>query len=970
MDERQNEVAGEGQPERALSIEDAGGSIPGASVETPGNLTGTTIGDYLIGERIGGGSMATVYRAHDQVRDRSVAIKVLLPGADSTMQARFLREAKLVRSLVHPHIVRTLQDEKSGGITYIAMELVEGISLGDLLERNGKLSVADAAHILAPVAKALAYAHGKGIIHRDVKPSNILLKRANPSAAHSVSVGPLPYPVIPLLSDFGIARALDAPELTFAGRTIGTPAYMAPEQCAGSSDIDGRADIYALGAVLYRCLIGKAPFAGTTTQILHAHVYDAVQIPVAPGLVLPVQVEEIIKRAMSKQPAERFARAELMALALEQVADLPMPPAGTGDLADPTMTMASLPVTPPTVTARVLVPAVQIEPPRPTPVKPAPRPTYPLAAAARAAPPITPTSARRRSRRSQWGIMAIGGTLAILMVMAIALLVNSMLPGAGEENPPIGDPTPTPAAVAIEGTPDPPGVVPDVSPGIPVTVVTPSGNVQAPEQNSKPTQMPTPAGPTPTPLPQLPSEALEQTWDDAVAFFDEGDWVEALEKLVLVQNTIDRADYLFEREIDPRLLQQMLVTTHVGLATEAAKSERWDRAIRFLTEALELAPENPYFAAMIKDLEALVELQDESAPAAQEQSKALLDEFAKRLASYADVLEANGNVCHAAIHIANALVFIETEDLQARQIRLEEECGAVEATDGILETGGTILYSSEASNGTHNIWRFPISDANLRAPQSTQIVANGAQPQLSPTGNILAYYIPPPGNDGLYGIQIGASLTPSSNSTPWRFGPNPEDSKDGPASWNPTGFHLAYSTAGTPAKIYVTTADDDTSALALGDGKDPAWSPDGSVLVFNGPDMSGANPGLRAMAPNGNGGDRTLLIDANGNDIRPTWSPDGRYVVFMSKDRLGNSSWEVYRLDWKTREVMRLTDGYDAQDGLPTVSPDGKWVAFMSDRSGRWMLYYVSIDGGPVHLLSDISGQPIDWLEHAIQWVK
>lgn len=119
------------------------------------------------------------------------------------------------------------------------------------------------------------------------------------------------------------------------------------------------------------------------------------------------------------------------------------------------------------------------------------------------------------------------------------------------------------------------------------------------------------------------------------------------------------------------------------------------------------------------------------------------------------------------------------------------------------------------------------------------------------------------------------------------------------------------------------------------------------------------------------GNDRYLVTGtANGNDSRPTWSPDGRYVVFMSKDRGGESSWEIYRLTWGTGEIIRLTDRNIKQDGLPTISPDGKWVAFMSDRDGFWRLYYVSIDGGPVHFLSDISGQPLSWLEHTIQWVE
>jgi TolB protein len=100
------------------------------------------------------------------------------------------------------------------------------------------------------------------------------------------------------------------------------------------------------------------------------------------------------------------------------------------------------------------------------------------------------------------------------------------------------------------------------------------------------------------------------------------------------------------------------------------------------------------------------------------------------------------------------------------------------------------------------------------------------------------------------------------------------------------------------------------------------------------------------------------------------FSSDGKYLVFMSKDRQGGSSWEIYRMEWATGDVVLLTDGNGAQDGLPAISPDNKWVAFMSDRAGRWDLYYVSIDGGEVHYLSPISGQPLSWLEHSIQWVQ
>src|SRR5690606_38856879 len=155
-------------------------------------------------------------------------------------------------------------------------------------------------------------------------------------------------------------RALDAPELTSAGRTIGTPAFMAPEQCAGTSDIDGRADIYSLGAVFYRCLIGKAPFSGSTTQILHAHVYDPVMIPEEVARQLPPPVLTVLTRSMMKEPSQRYATMDMMAEELSRCAAMPQ----DGHTDDATMTMATLPATPlvHSTPARILVPATPLTP--------------------------------------------------------------------------------------------------------------------------------------------------------------------------------------------------------------------------------------------------------------------------------------------------------------------------------------------------------------------------------------------------------------------------------------------------------------------------------------------------------------------------------------------------------------------------------------------------------------------------------
>jgi serine/threonine protein kinase len=282
----------------------------------PENLVGTRIGRYQLEALIGTGGVAAVYRALDtRARGRRLAIKVLFPppGAGPTLGERFRREAYTAARLDHPGILRIIDVGEADGHLFIAMELVEGASLQAMLETRGRFDEATAAEVGTQVADALHYAHTQGVIHRDVKPSNILI---DPQGGA-------------LLADFGVARALDDPALTATGLTVGTPAYMSPEQASGHSDIDGRADLYSLGVVLYQMVTGRPPFQGSTPQVMHAHVYQPPPLPSSVADVSPT-MEAVILRALAKSRDDRYPSGAALAAALWPLLEATRTHQGTG----------------------------------------------------------------------------------------------------------------------------------------------------------------------------------------------------------------------------------------------------------------------------------------------------------------------------------------------------------------------------------------------------------------------------------------------------------------------------------------------------------------------------------------------------------------------------------------------------------------------------------------------------------------
>jgi serine/threonine-protein kinase len=261
-------------------------------------------GQYRLERELGRGGMAVVYLAHDLKHDRPVALKVLLPElAASLGPERFLREIQLAARLQHPHILTVLDSGNVAGQLWFTMPYVEGESLRDRLRRERQLPIDDAVQIAREAARALDYAHQHGVVHRDIKPENILLTRDGST----------------LVADFGIARALAAEEqLTQTGMTVGTPAYMSPEQAAGDPTVDGRSDIYSLGCTLYEMLAGEPPFTGPTAQAVLMRRFTDTPRPLHEAReTVPPAVEQVVTRALARAPADRFASAGQLAQALQ-----------------------------------------------------------------------------------------------------------------------------------------------------------------------------------------------------------------------------------------------------------------------------------------------------------------------------------------------------------------------------------------------------------------------------------------------------------------------------------------------------------------------------------------------------------------------------------------------------------------------------------------------------------------------------
>lgn len=431
---------------------------------------------YEIERELGAGAAAVTVAAQDTRLGRQVAIKILKPEADVDQEfsRRFTREARAAAAINHPNVVSVFDVGHEGGLLYLVMQFVDGTDLKHLIQREGALPWPRAIEIARDVLAGLAPIHAAGIVHRDIKPQNVLIGRNG-----EVKV-----------TDFGVAHVERDAALTTAGTTVGTASYMAPEQAQGRTPTPA-ADVYAVGVMLYELVSGRLPFnEPTSIATMLAHIQQNAPDPVAPaGLAaIPPGVVAVIRQAMAKDPASRFRTAAAMRAALEHIGE------GTGTATAQLATAGQTEVVPTLRQPR--------EPARSRP-------------AAQARPRATPAPTSRAHVRESGGFGA--RLAAILAGLAIVLAATAGALWLIEERPNLLDgvlgggdgPTATMVAPTMSPTPEPeqPGVIEPIDadePTPPPTEIVEPSPTPTPVPTSTPTSTPTPEPALPTPTPTVP----------------------------------------------------------------------------------------------------------------------------------------------------------------------------------------------------------------------------------------------------------------------------------------------------------------------------------------------------------------------------------------------------------------------------------------------------------------------------------
>jgi len=419
--------------------------------------TGVVVDRYRIEETLGEGGMGTVYRVTHTVLGSTHALKVMHPErlGDEGLRERFLAEGRILAQLQHPNVVRVTDVVALNDLAGLVQDLVDGPPLYDHLTGLGRpLTPAEALDILGPVLDGVHHVHGNGIVHRDLKPTNILLA-SDPSGG-----------LRPVVVDFGVAKlvagaAVDhqRKQATLAGSVMGTLYYMSPEQVVGSTSVDHRTDIFALGAILFEMLTGQVAFAGQTDYLIQKRIVDCDFDRTLLGQRAPRAVAEVTDRAMAKDPGDRFQTCEEFAQALRAAVQapatgpVPQPPPvpGPGPQVQATPPPQPMPAQPTPAQPQPAQPTpAQPQPAQPTPAQP--QPAQPLPAQPPPAPQSVPTSTERPAGKSGLlvGIgvglaVVVGGGLLVALLVVGGVLVSNDDPPARSRDRAVAEPEAQPA---------------------------------------------------------------------------------------------------------------------------------------------------------------------------------------------------------------------------------------------------------------------------------------------------------------------------------------------------------------------------------------------------------------------------------------------------------------------------------------------------------------------------------------------
>lgn len=921
---------------------------------TIGTNTGTTIGPYRIADEIGRGSVAVVYRAHDTLYDRPVALKVLPPyfAHDPAFVRHFVSAGRDAARLRHAGIVRVYDAGQADGQTYVAMELVEGRTLAQILdEQSGPLIPADVLRVVEQVAAALDYAHAQGVVHRALKPSNLFI-----TADADV-----------LVSDFEQPGRPD-------GYPVGSPAYWSPEQARGGAELDARSDIYSLAAVAYRLYSGRSPFsAANTLALLRQIIEDAPPLADSLNPTLPAHVGRALNRGLAKDPALRFASAGALHQALAQA----RPPAPRAEApAEPAPQPAP--------------------PPAPPPAEPAPLVEQPAAdtlpaAAVYTIPHIPPAPAvrlsdlRKARRRPSPAVLLIAGLAATAVLLLLALALRS----AGALLAPIGDRTvlpaagasPTAEAVTAAPTPaqPPPSPAAEQSGGAQIAAPPDGSGAPAPAAEAAA------ASPAPqlvaAPLTvytdaegrfqiQAPQDWAVQTGAGTVAFVAPDViarvFIEPLTGLppaeapeLMIARYLDNARDLQSVELLAgasqqvgrlRAYEQPFTATFAGAPVTgrlvAISGEGQGAVLGVLAES----GRAPSFASIFEAV--LSSFLLGGAPAQPPVAVAAPDVAAPAPAA------AQPDTVFVAAELPAEMSPIEALPAEALPVETPPAEAAEPAAAGPLP-GGRIAFArwnEQTSRMDLHIYHIP--DGYV-----TNLIPFKRQPDF---GQLNALAANSAGGDVDNIVRMGpGGEAPAVIS---------DYAEDGHPHWSPDGEMLVFDSTQVGdgrSRIYVL-ADADTRdnppPLTYGStelfGRYPIFLANGRI-AYNGCDVwkGGTNCGIQVVDPYG-GEPSTItgwLRDLPTDNL-------GARILFMT-DREGN--WDVYSVNPDGSDLLRLTDA-PGNDGLATASPDGSHIAFVSDRDGAWAVYTMQPDGSEQRKLFDLEGGygggEWDWLEERISW--